>query len=161
MRKSISSLSSSFRTRLAGALLSGVLALTGCGAGEADGEVEAQSQALTSPPRQVYFSTMTINNCNEVGSCDWLLECDLGDGQSFTLVNNFEADTRDTIRINRRVTDMEGTRYVGCVAYEYDGGIGAGWDLVGHAEVQATRAGLFSLRMRNGEGDVTVRVQID
>lgn len=162
MRKSIRSLSSLSRKVLGGALLSGVMALSGCSPEGSDGDVEAQAQALgtVSLARSVYFSTMAINDCNEIGSCDWLLDCQLGDGQSFRLVNNYEADSGDVISIGRSVRDSYGTRHVACTAYEHDGGIGAGWDLVGHAEINGSSAGWYSMRMRNGEGDVTVRVYL-
>lgn len=119
---------------------------------------ELQSATVS---RAIYFSTMEINDCNEFGTCDWRIVCQTRSGQKTTLVNNYSADTGDTISINKSILDTSGARFVGCWVYEFDGGIGAGWDLVGYSQITASRAGWYSLDMRNGEGDVAISLHFD
>ncbi|HTN98101.1 MAG TPA: hypothetical protein VL101_14105, partial [Nordella sp.] len=48
----------------------------------------------------VSFTSLIINDCPEVGRCDWKLLCHLGDETETELIRIAEADTGETIPVN-------------------------------------------------------------
>lgn len=112
--------------------------------------------------RWVYFSRMDIDDCKEFGSCDWQLDCRLGDTQNTRLLDMAEADTGESLPIGRWLNHSRDTfpLIVECDVREYDGGIGAGWEWVGTSQVYANAPGWYSMRMSNSEGTVNVPLYV-
>ena len=109
---------------------------------------------------RVFFTNMTVNDCNEVGICDWKLSCGLGNQQETEFFSMSEANTNESITINRALTQREFPPVtVNCTVMEHDGGIGAEWEQVGSGSVIVRTTGNHSIRLNQhrDEGDVTVQ----
>lgn len=112
---------------------------------------------------KVFFTRMTVNDCNEIGTCDWKLSCALGNQQETEFFNMAEANTNEGIDINRTLSQREFPPVtVTCTAMEHDGGIGAEWEDVGRAQLEVSTTGphLMRLNQRRDEGDVTVHFTV-
>jgi hypothetical protein len=108
---------------------------------------------------RVFFTNMTVNDCNEIGVCDWKLSCSLGNQQETEFFSMVEANTNETVPINRVLTQREFPPVtVNCTVMEHDGGIGAEWEAVGGSSVVVRTTGPHSIRINQhrDEGDVTV-----
>lgn len=107
---------------------------------------------------RVSFQSMAINDCKEIGACDWRLACALGnqvEAQFFTMT---EADTGGSIPINRTLTQKEFPPVtVNCKVWEHDGGSGALWEDVGSGSIEVRTTGPHAITLANNEGDVTIR----
>lgn len=113
---------------------------------------------------RVFFTQMTVNDCNEVGTCDWKLSCGLGNQQETEFFSMSEANTNETVTINRTLTQREFPPVtVNCTVMEHDGGIGAEWEQVGSGSVIVRTTGdhLIRLNQHRDEGDVTVRFTVE
>jgi Tachylectin len=113
---------------------------------------------------RVFFTNMTVNDCNEVGTCDWKLSCGLGNQQETELFSMAEANTNESVTINRALTQREFPPItVNCTVLEHDGGIGAEWEQVGAGSVIVRTTGdhLIRLNQHRDEGDVTVRFSVE
>jgi hypothetical protein len=113
---------------------------------------------------RVFFTKMTINDCNEIGTCDWKLSCSLGNQQETEFFSMAEANTNEDITINRVLTQREFPPVtVNCTVMEHDGGIGAEWEQVGTGSVVARTTGnhLLRLNQHRDEGDVTVHFVVE
>ena len=108
---------------------------------------------------RVFFTRLIVNDCNEIGTCDWKLSCSLGNQQETEFFSMAEANTNESITINRTLTQREFPPVtVTCTVQEHDGGIGAEWEQVGTGSVVVTTTGnhLLRLNQHRDEGDVTV-----
>jgi len=108
---------------------------------------------------RVFFTNMTINDCNEAGTCDWKLSCSLGNQQETEFFSMVEANTNEKVPINRILSQKEFPPVtVNCTVQEHDGGIGAEWEAVGSGSVIVNTTGnhLIRLNQHRDEGDVTV-----
>lgn len=113
---------------------------------------------------RVFFTQMTVNDCNEVGTCDWKLSCGLGNQQESEFFSMSEANTNETITINRTLTQREFPPVtVNCTVMEHDGGIGAEWEQVGSGSVIVRTTGnhMIRLNQHRDEGDVTVQFTVE
>lgn len=114
----------------------------------------------------VFFTSMDVNDCKEVGTCDWRLKCTVSDQQSEVFLNMVEANTGESLTIGRSITS---TRPLGngqpltvlCEIYEHDGGIGAEWEFVGNPSIKVFDVGEYTLSANNDEGSVDVKFTID
>ncbi len=110
---------------------------------------------------RVFFSQMIVSDCKEFGTCDWKLSCALNNENEAVFFEMVEADSGESIPINR---DLEFSSYpvtVHCTVHEHDGGIGAGWEFVGSGMVRIDSAGQYLIKLNNNEGDVTVEFVVD
>jgi hypothetical protein len=113
---------------------------------------------------RVFFTQMTVNDCNEVGTCDWKLSCGLGNQQETEFFSMSEANTNESVTINRTLTQREFPPVtVNCTVMEHDGGIGAEWEQVGSGSVIVSTTGnhLIRLNQHRDEGDVTVSFTVE
>jgi hypothetical protein len=113
---------------------------------------------------RVFFTRMNINDCNEIGTCDWKLSCSLGNQQETEFFSMAEANTNEDITINRVLTQREFPPLtVSCTVMEHDGGIGAEWEQVGSGSVVVRTTGnhLMRLNQHRDEGDVTVHFTVE
>lgn len=113
---------------------------------------------------RVFFTQMTVNDCNEIGTCDWKLSCGLGNQQETEFFSMTEANTNETVTINRALTQKEFPPVtVSCSVMEHDGGVGAEWEQVGSGSVVVRTTGdhLIRLNQHRDEGDVTVRFTVE
>jgi hypothetical protein len=112
---------------------------------------------------RVNFTKMTVNDCNEIGICDWKLSCALGNQQETEFFSMAEANTNEDVTINRILTQQEfPTVTVTCTAQEFDDGIGAKWEQIGTGSVIVGVPGshLIRLNQHRDEGDVTVHFDV-
>ena len=112
---------------------------------------------------RVFFTKMTVNDCNEIGICDWKLSCSLSNQQEVEFFSMVEANTNESVPINRILTQREFPPVtVNCTVMEHDGGIGAEWEAVGTGSVlvQTTGSHLIRLNQHRDEGDVTVHFDV-
>lgn len=109
---------------------------------------------------RVNFTSLRVNDCNEIGTCDWRLSCALGNQQETEFISNQEANTGETLPINRILTQAQFPPVtVTCSAWEHDGGIGAEWETIQTGSVVASTTGPHIIRLSNSsEGDVTVNL---
>jgi len=108
---------------------------------------------------RVNFTKMTVNDCNEIGTCDWKLTCSVGNQQAIEFFSMAEANTNEEVRIGRVLTQREFPPVtVTCTAQEHDGGIGAEWEDVGTSSIIVNTTGghTIQLNQHRDEGDVTV-----
>ncbi len=107
---------------------------------------------------RINFTSLRVNDCNEIGTCDWKLSCALGNQQETELIVNQEANTNESLPINRILTQSNFPPVtVTCSAWEHDGGIGAEWETIQTASVNVATTGPALIRLINAsEGDVTV-----
>ena len=113
---------------------------------------------------RILFTQMVVNDCNEVGTCDWKLSCGLGNQQETEFFSMSEANTNETVVINRVLTQREFPPVtVNCTVMEHDAGIGAEWEQVGSGSVIVRTTGdhLIRLNQHRDEGDVTVRFTVE
>ncbi|WP_386824673.1 RICIN domain-containing protein [Lysobacter brunescens] len=113
---------------------------------------------------RVFFTQMVVNDCNEIGTCDWKLSCGLGNQQETEFFSMAEANTNETVTINRALSQREFPPLtVSCTVMEHDGGIGAEWEHVGAGSVVVRTTGdhLLRLNQHRDEGDVTVRFTVE
>lgn len=116
---------------------------------------------VAAPPAQavdVFFLRMVVNDCNEIGTCDWKLSCGLGNQTETEFFSMAEANTNEDVTINRLMSQGALPVLVHCTAQEHDGGIGAEWEQVGSGSVVANVPGNYMIRLNQhrDEGDVTV-----
>lgn len=113
---------------------------------------------------RVFFTEMAVNDCNEIGTCDWKLSCGLGNQQETEFFSMSEANTNEAVTINRALTQREFPPVtVTCTVMEHDGGIGAEWEQVGSGSVvvRTTGSHLIRLNQHRDEGDVTVKFTVE
>jgi hypothetical protein len=111
---------------------------------------------------RVFFTKMSVNNCKEIGTCDWKLYCALGNQTEEEFFSMKEANTGENIAINRVLTQRDFPPViVHCTVEEHDGGIGAEWEPVGSGQVVVRTTGSHTIRMSNNEGDVTVHFGVE
>lgn len=111
---------------------------------------------------RVFFTSLEVRDCNEIGVCDWKVTCSLNDQQAVTLIHDQEADSNDFIAIDEVLTT--GAPYpirVHCSVWEHDGGIGAEWEDVFEDTRNVNNQGSFSMNGSNDEGDVTIHFTVD
>jgi hypothetical protein len=116
--------------------------------------------AQTAQADAIVVTTMDINDCKEVGICDWRLHCMI-EGNQWAFIKNSEANTNESIDVFKQVTLTKGyPTFVSCHVWEHDGGIGASWENVG--TVSTTFTGPLSepvtLNVENDEGDVSIQI---
>jgi len=112
----------------------------------------------------VYFSRFIVNDCNEMGTCDWKLSCDLGAAQtSQTLLNMREANSGESVGLNRTMDYDRLPIVVGCELWEHDGGIGAGLEAIGQETITVRTGGPHTLQFNANpdEGTATLEFVVD
>jgi Bacterial tandem repeat domain 1 len=108
----------------------------------------------------VYFTQFDVSDCNEVGTCDWRLNCWVGrqqNGQTFFTMR--EANSGESLEINRNIEFEKLPITVGCRAEEYDGGIGATWENLGVQNLTIEHDGPYTLGLEDNEDEGVVTVQ--
>ena len=110
----------------------------------------------------IFFISMTINSCNEFGTCDWKLKCTVSDQQSQELIINKPGDTGASLDLGQSITSTRDFPLtVSCAVHEHDGGFGAQWESVGNPSIKVYGVGEYTLNAANDEGDVTIHFTID
>lgn len=111
---------------------------------------------------RVFFTQMQVNDCSEIGTCDWRLSCAVGNQQQIEFFNMVEANTGENIAINRVLSQREFPPVtVSCSAFEHDGGIGAEWEVIGTGDLFVRTTGPHSIPLRSSEGDVTIQFTVE
>ncbi len=110
----------------------------------------------------VFFTSMSVNDCKEIGTCDWRLKCTVSDQQTEEFFNMVEANTGGSITIGESITSTRPFPLtVLCEVREHDGGIGAEWEFVGNPQIKVFDVGEYILHAENDEGDVDIKFTID
>lgn len=112
----------------------------------------------------IYFSRFTVYDCNEMGTCDWRLQCNHGDEQtSLSLINNREANSGESLTLNRTVDFESLPVTVVCELFEHDGGIGASWEAIGAEQITIRRDGPHTLEFYQNpdEGSAGLQFTVD
>lgn len=108
----------------------------------------------------IYFSRFVVEDCNEMGTCDWLLQCNLGDEQTaMILMNNREANSGESVTLNRTIDFESLPVTLVCDLSEHDGGIGAGWEKIGAEEITIRRDGAHVLEFTQNPDEGVARLQ--
>lgn len=116
----------------------------------------------------VRFKTLHINDCPEIGICDWKLNCRLGDQPGVELIRMAEANTGDDETIDREIIQESGLPVtVSCSVMERDGPFlffdDPVWERVGTASATFAQFGNGEIQINQNtdEGDVTVKFFIE
>lgn len=108
----------------------------------------------------VYFSRFNVADCNEIGTCDWKVNCWTGASQnSQQMIGNKEANSGESLEINRTIAFESLPITVGCRVEEYDGGIGALWENLGVEQIQVNQSGPYTLNFEDNEDEGVASVE--
>jgi hypothetical protein len=108
----------------------------------------------------VYFSQFDVSDCNEIGTCDWRLSCWVGSSQNGqTFFTSREANSGESLDINRTIKFEKLPITVGCRVEEYDGGIGATWENLGTENVNVNNDGPFMINFEDNEDEGVATVE--
>lgn len=108
----------------------------------------------------VYFSRFNVADCNEIGTCDWKVNCWIGASQNAQqMIGNKEANSGESLEINRTIAFQQFPITVGCRVEEYDGGIGALWENLGVEQIQVNQTGPYTLNFEDNEDEGVASVE--
>lgn len=127
---------------------------------------------VSPPPSQpgtiVRFNHMHVNDCPEVGICDWKLTCKLGDQSGVELLRMVEANTGENENIDRTLIQRSGFPVtVTCAVMERDGPFlffdDPVWEHVGTIAKTFAASGDGDIRINQNsdEGDVTINLFVE
>lgn len=123
---------------------------------------------------EVVFEEMLVNECPEVGICDWKLACSLDNQPQTEFFSMAEANTGDHLAINRTLT--RGGRLpvrVTCTVHEHDSEFPSFdvWELIGTSFITIDRTSKcvsdptdtcqININQNRDEGDVTVSLRAE
>jgi hypothetical protein len=108
----------------------------------------------------IYFTRFTVYDCNEMGTCDWKLHCNTGDEQaSLMLLNNREANSGESLTLNRTIDFSSLPIVLACELFEHDGGIGAAWEPIGAERITIRRGGQHALEFYQNPDEGTAGLE--
>ena len=111
---------------------------------------------------RVSFTKMTINNCDEIGVCDWRLACALGNQTKIEFFQFVEGNTNEEITIDQALTQKEFPPVtVNCEVQEHDGGIGTEWEDVPSSPLLVRTTGPHIINASGSEGDVDIHFNVE
>ncbi|SOY63505.1 Allergen V5/Tpx-1 related protein (modular protein) (plasmid) [Cupriavidus taiwanensis] len=144
--------------------------------GACDAPEPAPPASGTSPPpppppnfqrTAVRFQNMHVNDCPEIGVCDWKLTCHIGNQPDVELLGMVSRNTGEDVPLSTTMTqDGAPPMLVTCTVKERDGPFlffdSAVWELVGTVSTPFDK-GQRDLRINQnrGEGDVTVQILVE
>lgn len=105
------------------------------------------------------FDRLTVETCNEMGSCEVRLACKLGNGAEVQLIPEVVIAPEAFFGINRIEAVARYPVDVSCKVWEDDGIFGSSWEEVGSGSLTVPAGGTYELELGNAE-QVQVVVQI-
>jgi hypothetical protein len=110
---------------------------------------------------RISFNQLAINDCREVGTCEWHLACQVGSAPETELVANSTARDRESVEIAKTAEVARFPVTVKCRLQEDDGWFGATWEDSGSATLEIPGGGEYTLalsRPDQGAGKVLLTV---
>ena len=130
---------------LAAALLAGTFAA---------GEAVAQGR--------VVITNMSVEDCKEMGSCEWKLSCKVGGGAETELVAGAVAASPAEVQLNKAFEDQKFPLTVRCSVWEDDGMVGASWGEPATGSITLPAGGDYELDLTSAkQGAVKVLLIAD
>ena len=105
------------------------------------------------------FDSLTAESCNEMGSCEVRLACQVAGGAETELVPEVVIAAEATHTIERTEAVARFPVTVSCKVWEDDGWFGASWEEVGSGSLTLPAGGTYTLELGNAE-QVQVAVQL-
>ncbi|HYH45132.1 MAG TPA: hypothetical protein VEG34_05555 [Thermoanaerobaculia bacterium] len=105
------------------------------------------------------FDRLTVETCNEMGSCEVRLACKLGNGAEVQLIPEVVIAPEAFFGINRTEAVARYPVTVSCRVWEDDGIFGSSWEEVGSGSLTVPAGGTYELELGNAE-QVQVVLQI-
>ncbi len=130
-----------------------VLLFTGLFAGGA-GEALAQGRLV--------ITNMAVEDCKEMGSCEWKLSCKVGGGAETELVAGAVATSPAEVQLNKAFEDQKFPLTVRCSVWEDDGMVGASWGEAATGSITLPAGGDYTLDVTSAkQGAVKVHMTAD
>jgi hypothetical protein len=109
---------------------------------------------------RVLVTQMFIENCEEMGNCEFRLTCQTGTDKSPTeMIPAALATNPQTLKINKQLNPLSFPTKVTCTLYEDDGMFGSTWDEAATASIDLEGGGDYKLKLDNPE-QATVEIGI-
>ncbi|MES1242642.1 MAG: hypothetical protein ABUT39_13590 [Acidobacteriota bacterium] len=109
---------------------------------------------------RVLVTQMFIENCEEMGNCEFRLTCQTGtDKEATVMIPGAIATNPQTLKINKPLNPLSFPTKVTCTLYEDDGLFGASWDEAATASLDLQGGGDYKLKLDNPE-QATVELSI-
>lgn len=136
------------RKRLASAVLFTTLSAAGAG--------EALAQG------RLVITNMAVEDCKEMGSCEWRLSCKVGGGAETELVAGAVAASPAEVQLNKAFEDQKFPLTVRCSVWEDDGMVGASWGEPATGSITLPAGGDYTLDLTSAkQGAVKVHLTAD
>jgi Polyglycine hydrolase-like, structural repeat len=108
------------------------------------------------------FDRLAVEDCSEMGPCEWKLSCKVGNGKAEDLVPNSAGAEGSEIEIGKRRPVDRFPVQVTCSAWEDDGWIGTSWKDVQTKTVSLPAGGDYSLDLASDDqGKVRILMRAD
>jgi hypothetical protein len=99
---------------------------------------------------RVLVTQMFIENCEEMGSCEFRLTCRSGsEKEPVVMIPAAIATNPETVKINKTLTPKAFPATVTCTLYEDDGLFGISWDEAATASINLEAGGDYKLELDN------------
>jgi hypothetical protein len=109
---------------------------------------------------RVLVTQMFIENCEEMGNCEFRLTCQTATDKGPTvMIPAAIATNPQTIKINKPLNPLSFPTKVTCTLYEDDGLFGASWDQAATATIDMPGGGDYKLKLDNPE-QATVEISL-
>jgi hypothetical protein len=109
---------------------------------------------------RVLVTQMFIENCEEMGNCEFRLTCQTGtDKDPTVMIPAAIATNPQTLKINKPLNPLSYPTKVTCTLYEDDGMFGSSWDEAATASIDMPGGGDYKLKLDNPE-QATVEISI-
>lgn len=110
---------------------------------------------------RIHFAQLAVSDCNEIGSCEWRLSCQIGGGKPIELISAGLARGAEKIEIGRAVDVRSFPVKVQCKLEEDDGWFRTSWEDAGTATADVPGGGDYSIligKPEQGRGEVILVV---
>jgi hypothetical protein len=98
---------------------------------------------------RVLVTQMYVDNCEEIGSCEFRLTCQTGSEKPVVMIPGAIATNPETVKINKQLSANAFPATVTCTLFEDDGWFGASYDEAATASIKLEAGGDYKLKLDN------------
>jgi hypothetical protein len=111
---------------------------------------------------RIHFSRLEVSDCEEIGTCEWRLSCQIGGGKPVELLAAGLARGAEKVEIGRAVDVRSFPVKIQCTLEEDDGWFGTEWEAAGTATAEVPAGGDYSIVIGNPEqGKAEILLVVD